>query len=331
MGGLVKQQLPINKKEGVKIINPILIDGKEEEGIARTVMLYGVSGIGKSTLLAEAAQQAFKKYGKPSLLISAEDSSKSIFLPSIQLGQIKALFISKISHPVEVMRKLSRGEWFDGNEWVKEMPFTPSMIFIEGFTSIAEIIQESNRDNQRFLGENKEKNNFTEGDEVLTLPGQFSYNFTQLEMLRYVRSFGMRQGVERIIWTSHEIAADPQGPAYVGGPNRGPAKPVRGPASVGNAATDSVQKLVGTLLRIVQEEDERRIYFDLHPDPFNKRINYPARLTVPILGRQAFINKLGAKNNYVSVKLEGNKFKGGLWDILEAEEYGINATREALK
>src|SRR6185312_66240 len=255
-------------------------------------------------------------------LISAEDSTKSIFLPLIRADIVEAIFITRIEEPIDVLRELSRGKWLnDAGELVDGGLSDVCAYLLEGFTSFSESIQESNRDNRRFLGEQKDSSYTTQGGEVLALPGRFSYGFVQLEMIRFVRSFAMLPGIERVVWTAHENKGTEDG------------KPIKGPGSVGQAATDKVQKHVGMLLHLDSVKGERVLHFDRHPDPESPLISYPSRLSVPLKAMKYFHEALGTTGKNVKPVLdpETNSIKHGIFDLLEAEEFALKRLEEDLK
>src|SRR6185312_2068389 len=191
---------------------------------------------------------------------------------------------------------------------------------LEGFTSFSESIQESNRDNRRFLGEQKDSSYTTQGGEVLALPGRFSYGFVQLEMIRFVRSFAMLPGIERVVWTAHENKGTEDG------------KPIKGPGSVGQAATATVQKHVGCLLHLDMIKGKRVLYFNRHPDAESPLISYPSRLSIPLAGLKHFREKLGISGDYLEPQLgEDGRLTNTIFDLLEAEEYALKKIEESFK
>lgn len=291
-------------KEKKKVALPT--DQNSWEG--RTTVIYGDSTSGKSTNLFEAALYLANKYQKPVRLITAEDSTKNIMLPLIHNGIVKCLTISRINEPTSVMRALASGDWTD-----KE----PACGYlIEGLTTIAEAIQEENREHKRFLGEQAGNSYTTESGEILSLPGQFSYGFVQLEMVRYMRQFSMLPGVERVIWSAHEYKGQPDG-----------GTPVTGPGLVGKAGTNQVIKHCGSLLHLdvvsKQGKTARRLYFASHPDAVTPAVIALAKTTLPLAAQSDFIVRMGLKSMTDSLEVTvGSKGRliNSLATYLQAED-----------
>lgn len=279
----------------------------------RTSMIYGDSTAGKTTQLAAAAEYLCSKYGKPVRLISAEDSSKETFFPLIAAGIVEAMFISKISEPTATIRRLSRGEWISPTgEWITPDRGSACAYIIEGASSIAEMLQESNRENGRFLGE-QDKNSHVEAGETLALPGKFSYGFVQMELIRYMKSFAMIPGIERVLWSAHESSgADYDGAA------------MRGPALVGNAKTKEISKYCGMLLHldllVKGGKRTHRLHLESHPDPKVPTITSPAKITVPLIVRAEFLKRLGAVDGYIDTTVNDGALVNSLADVLRVSD-----------
>lgn len=291
-------------KEKKKVALPT--DQNSWEG--RTTVIYGDSTAGKSTNLFEAALYLHAKYKKPIRLISAEDSTKNIMLPLIHQGIVKFMNISRVMEPTSLMRALAAGEWTDKEQ--------PCAYFIEGLTTVAESIQEENREHKRFLGEQAGNSYTTESGEILSLPGQFSYGFVQLEMVRYMRQFSMLPGVERVIWSAHE---------YKGKSDGGTS--TTGPGLVGSAGTNQVIKHCGTLLHLdvvnKQGKATRRLYFANHPDATQPVVLAYAKITLPIEIQSQFLSKMGMKSMTDSVEVtmsDSGRLKNSLATYLSVED-----------
>lgn len=248
---------------------------------ARTVLLYGDSGLGKSTNARFFAQWMYEKTGLKVRLIAFEDSSKMIFQPLIDLGIVEAVFLTKVTAPLVVMRRLSRGEWpiLSGTgsvkSWTALKPGEVSAYIIEGLTSGSEAELEQLREEHRMLRE-QAKDAFEVGGEKFAPSSQTAFGFVQQEMLQALKGFGMLP-VERVLWTAHECT----------GADEDTKEPIRGPGLVGKAATDKVRKYCGMLLHmdgVVQKDKtlKPRIFYRKHPDPKFTHISYPAKTTVPV-------------------------------------------------
>lgn len=272
----------------------------------RTTVLYGDSTAGKTTNLFEAALYLHSKYNKPIRLISAEDSTKTVMLPLFRLGIVDGLFITRVDDPVSVMRSLASGAWNNENPYCG--------YFIEGLTSIAGLIQEYNREHKLFLGEQAATSHTTAGGETLSLPGQFSYNFVQMEMGRYLRQFSMLPGIERVIWTAHESKGTADGP-------------VTGPGTTGLKGTTLVMRDCGNLLHLDVTSKAgkvtRKLYFESHPDPTTPVITSLAKITLPLAARHSFCKSLGIKSVQEPIELTlnaDNTLDRSLATFLKAED-----------
>lgn len=283
------------------------------DAIGRTTIIYGDSTAGKSTQLAAAAEYIYTKTGKKVRLISAEDSSKSVFLPLIASGKVEAIFVSKISDPISVFRRLSKGEW--PSETGDLQPIdrgTVGAYILEGLATIAELFQEDNREKGRYLGE-QDKNSHVENGERLSLPGQFSYGFVQMEMVRLLRTFAMIPGLDRVIWSSHEASGvDDDG------------RPLRGPTTVGKKSVGAISKYCGTLLHldIVSEGAKiiRRLHFRSHSDPKVPTISSPCKITIPLTDQAEFVRLIKGEKGYIDTTVEDGALVSSLADILAAED-----------
>lgn len=283
------------------------------DAIGRTTIMYGDSTAGKSTQLAAAAEYMFAKTGKKIRLISAEDSSKSVFMPLIAEKKVEALFVSKIQDPTSVFRRLSRGEWVVDGSLTTTDRGTVGAYIIEGLSTIAELFQEDNREKGRYLGE-QDKNSHMENGERLSLPGQFSYGFVQMEMTRLLRTFAMIPDLDRVLWSSHEASGvDDDG------------KALRGPATVGKKAIGSISKYCGTLLHLdmVTEGGKvtRRLHFRSHADPKVPTISSPCKITIPLKDQEQFVKLIGAGDKgYIDTTVEKGRLVSSLADFLKAED-----------
>jgi hypothetical protein len=308
---------------------------------AKTVIAYGDSGLGKSTNFRYAAQWLYELTGLPVRLISAEDSSKQIFEPLIQIGVVEPLFLTKSLNPIPTLRHLSRGEWpvfehpgdfIQAGQIIKGWsPWDNSCsgYVIEGLSSIAEQIQEDCREKGRFLGEQKE-NTYTEGGETITLAGRFSYGFVQLEVIRLLRGFAMIDGIERVFWSAHESK----------GVEEGSNLQIRGPQLVGSAKTGSVQKYCGLLLHfdgypttvkrgeLSVIETRVRLWFQRHPDLQFTHISYPAKTTLPVEALARLHEKF--PGGYFEPRLEGGKLTPNLADFLAFERSIVSVSTDEL-
>ena len=260
-----------------------LFEKSDAETIAgATIILYGASGLAKSTNAKFFARYMYEKSGgKPVRLVTFEDSTKLIFQPLIDSQIVQPLFVTKSTNPLVLLRRVSKGDWpiFDDRggvkgwqakaDWVGQI----SAYVIEGLSSGSEQLLEFFREMGWFLREQKADSIDTLGEKFST-SSQTSYGVVQLEMLRALKSFGMLP-VDRILWTAHE------------GSGVEDSEAIRGPALVGKAGTGAIQKYCGLLIHAegVKEANSAvfrpRFFFKRHADPKLTTISYPAKTTMP--------------------------------------------------
>jgi hypothetical protein len=281
---------------------------------AKTLILYGNSGLGKSTNLKFAAKHYYAKSGKKVRLVAVEDSSKVIFEPLIRAGIVEAVFLTKSQNPLVTWRKLARGEWpvFDDKgsvkEWqpVEKWAGTVSAYLIEGGTSGSEQLLESIRDGHFMMREQK-SDAFEIGGEKFAAASQSAYGLVQMEMIKHLKAFGALP-IERALWSFHEVK----------GVDEDNKEPIKGPGLVGSAKTDAVQKYCGALLHIDGVADAKgviipRIFFKRHKDTKFATISYPAKTTIPI-------EQLTALDKLYPGGFFDPTVNGGLDKFLEVEE-----------
>jgi len=269
------EPLPVATDTGA----PLALDlGQSETQLvsAKTLIQYGNSGLGKSTEFRKAARYFYELRGLPVRLVSAEDSSKQIFEDLINIGVVEAFFVTKARNPLATFRQFARGAWpreekSGGVTWVP-WEHQASAYIVEGLTSMAEQLLEYFRENGMFLREQANDAVVTGGERV-SPASQTAFGVAQDEMIAALKGYAAIPGIERVIWSAHEVAASEDGSS------------IRGPALVGSKKTSLIQKHVGTLLHIdaIPENGKivRRVYFVRHPDPAQPHITYPAKTTLP--------------------------------------------------
>lgn len=251
-------------------LTTILPPDDRELAAARTIIIYGDSGLGKSTNARFFAQYQYEMTGLPVRLVSVEDSSKTIFESLIRAGIVEAKFLSKPTTPVEDIRALTRGDW-DG-KMIK--PGEYSAYIFEGLTSMAELILAHFTEQGWFSREQKADQVKLTSGEFLQPASQSGYGKAQDEILNRLKQAGMLP-VNRVLWTAHEAKGTEDGQI------------IRGPGLVGKAATSSSQKYCGLLLHFDSAVDPktkqmvRRVYYERHPDNGNAGIFCPAKTTIP--------------------------------------------------
>lgn len=106
----------------------------------RTIMIYGRSRSGKSSMVSELAENIYTKTGKKSLVYSIDAGGVGPLGPCIELGVIE-LITQKETNPWMFLAKAARGEVRDANgKWVKADLTKYGMIAIESFTSFGDAL-----------------------------------------------------------------------------------------------------------------------------------------------------------------------------------------------
>lgn len=317
-----------------KQAKPLSVDLGQSDQLqssGRIVLLYGDSGLGKSTNARFFAQYEYERTRLPGILVTAEDSSKTIFQPLIDAGIVQPFFISKVKHPLVYVRKLTTGQipFEDNGKEAWRPSFTPGVYgfaIFEGLTTFGEGILEQMREEHRFLREQK-GDAFEIAGEKFATASQTAYGFAQMEMLRALKASGMLP-VDRVLWTAHETS----------GQEEDTRAPLRGPAIVGSAATDRIKKYVGLMLHVEKMTKEERvnnekiirvyprIYFRNHPDPKFPNIFYPAKTTIPV-EKQGELDKRFPGGYFEP----GTQYGEGLDKFLKVEEELVRSSADDVK
>lgn len=297
---------------------------------AKNIMLYGESGLGKTTNAVQFAKLMYELTRKPVRLITAEASSQTLFEPLIKLGVVLPFFLPSASSPLAYFKALRSGAWpVEGSKWQTWKEGAAGSYIIEGATSIPEVLLEELRERGLLLREQK-SDAFEIDGHKFSPSSQSAYGFAQSEMLAAFKEFASLPGVERVLWTGHETkGVDPD-----------TKQAIIGPALVGSAKTAHVQKYVGMLLHVenypmthtlgVKEKDVRgsekaltavsnvvRVWYERHGDVNNPSITYPAKTTIPT----AMLPKLWARypNKYFTPVVKDGVLTDHLGDFLRFE------------
>lgn len=286
----------------------------EQLVLAKTAIIYGDSATTKTTQGTFFAKYYYAKTGRPVRLISAEDSSKILFESLIRAGIVDAVYMTKVEEPLPFLRRLSQGLWpvAKGNavEWVSTGK--PSAYFIEGLTSLSESLADNIKEKGRMPGEQKNVNFVVDGMNFNKLSLQ-GYGFVQDEMLRNVMAFASIPGIERVLWSSHEVKSEDSD-----------KQAIRGPALIGVKKTADIQKYCGILIHAdaypkggnekdKAQETEIRLWYKRHTDRLYPLIQYPAKVTVPPTQVKQFEARF--PNGYIVPSLTS-----GIEQIFEEEE-----------
>jgi hypothetical protein len=305
---------------------------------ARTIILYGDSGLGKSSNAFEFAKLAYRRTGKPVRLISAEVSSQIVFQPLIELGIVEPYWFINPRNPLPGLRRLSRGDWpvrdakgaWSWQPWGQQA----GAYILEGLTSISESLLEDSRDKQRMMAEQKDKafEEMEGGEQFKFAKSSMSnFDFVQTEMLRNLKAFG-GLAVWRVLWTAHETKGEDEDTKAA----------IRGPGLVGKAKTGAVQKYCSVLLHIEGYPEaqaveggkltvtriKRRLWYEPHPDLNFKTITYPAKVTIPASNLGQLAGRF--PGGFFEAKVGPGGLENSLADFIELEERLVGSETAAL-
>lgn len=237
-----------------------------------SAILYGNSGIGKTTQLYYVAKRLHAETGKPVRCVSWEDSSRMIYAPLIQSGAMDYLSVVSSPDPLALLAELREGNWPtpDRKGWMQREKWAGEVsgYILEGLTTGCESVLEACRQGHRFLRE-QAKDAFETGGRKFTAASQTAYGFAQAELLVAVKQFSDLP-VDFVLWSAHEA-----------GGMDDDAGLIRGPALVGKAKTARVQAYVGAVLHLDRTPNGVYCFFKPHADPAMPGVTYPAKITLP--------------------------------------------------
>lgn len=260
--------------------------------MAKSLVLYGDSGTFKTTALSHAAKYLYHKHKKPVRLVTAEESTPLI--PYVEAGIIQIIRLDQtIANPLSHLSKLSKGWWPSdkGQLMPPQGPLTAALAgvsayFVEGLTSIAELVMRDCRNKARKISQDP-IGTFVEDGEKFCAPAMSHYGFVQAVMLDRIVDFSALP-VDRVIFTAHESK----------GEEEGSKNPIRGAGLVGMKGTDKIPKQVGSYIHAEYYNEELtttaknkdqitvyrpkvRYFFTSHPDQKFSQVTYPAKTRIP--------------------------------------------------
>lgn len=298
-----------------------------------SVLIYGDSGVGKSTHLAHAAEWLVNRYGKPVRVVTIEPSSTIVFEPLVAQGKVELVFITPNDSVFRALRRLSKGEWPSEQGW-RSWDGSVCAYIIEGMQSLGEALLEECRRNGYFKGEQKEVSVALEGEFVIPA-SRSMYGVAQSELLDTIRGFSALPGLNYVLWSTHESK----------GIEEDTAAQIRGPALVGTARTASVPKYFSIVLHIDRFsrpvgtgenriiESRRRVWLTSHPDPQQPHIHYPAKVVLPVASIPLFEQRFPQPYFDPVVQKEGDSVRltPSLADVLAAKEFALQAASQQKK
>jgi len=291
----------------------------------RTTMLFGESGVGKTTQVGRFARYIHEKTGKPTRLITADPGGTDPIQHYIDAGIIQVLSIVGAKEPIGLLRKLSRGDWiFDGR-----LAPSPGDVLrgvggyaIEGLTSNGELLLAGLRAKGISLSQDPNYT-FVEREETFYGSNMSYFGFVQEECHDLVINFS-RLPVERVLWTAHEAAGEDN-----------QRKPIYGPDIPGRKAIGRAHKWFGDVLhfdaftvRVGESVDPvtaekgvpvsfGRMYFVRHPDPITG-VFYSAKARVPAEMHGELLKRW--PGGFLTPRIVGSEMQNGLDAFLAFED-----------
>lgn len=227
----------------------------------RTILLYGRTRSGKSTLIAELAEYLKVTTGKPSLVYSADKGGVGPMRPHINQGIIE-LVAQDDTNIWLFLSKMSRGQVREGGKWVPADLSKYAMVANESITGIGDQLMNDMADKAAQginIGGSANINFSVTGDgETLKVGGSNMghYNVAQTRLLEeFWRSQKLKVS-NFVLWTAGASKEDDQ---TSGGK-------VVGPAGPGKALTTELPRHCDLCFRVdclpaQQGKDERHILY----------------------------------------------------------------------
>jgi hypothetical protein len=298
-----------------------------------SVLIYGDSGMGKSTHLAHAAEWLANRYGKPVRVVTIEPSSTIVFSPLVAQGKVELVFITPNDSVFRALRRLSKGEWPSEQGW-RSWDGNVCAYIIEGMQSLGEALIEECRHNGYFKGEQKEVSVALDGEFIIPA-SRSMFGVVQSEILDAIRGFSALDGLRYMLWSAHEAK----------GIEEDTGVPIRGPALVGTAKTASVPKYFSIVLHFDQFsrpvgtgenlifESHWRVWLTSHPDPQQPHIKYPAKVVLPMAAKSLFNKQFPLPYFDPVAQEEGDsaRLTPSLADVLAAQEFALQAASQKKK
>lgn len=77
----------------------------------QSVLVYGISGVGKTTQIGKAAEFVYNKTGKKTRLASTSGGGWGSIDPQVELGIVEPCYLLNRKYPYETLQRMSRGWW----------------------------------------------------------------------------------------------------------------------------------------------------------------------------------------------------------------------------
>ena len=258
--------------------------------MAQSLLMYGESGLGKTTNIGRFARYQFTRTGLPTRLVTC-DSGFGPVQDEVDDGMIIPLRLESAKYPIPVLNKLSKGEWptkainekqglwhmGEGAGFKALKQGVVGGIAVEGLTRICELLRKALTDEQQQTGEPLQ-GQFEAMGERFAFQSRGTYSAIQQLINNIVINFrGL--DVDRVLFTAHEgKGKDKNG------------RQVFGPATTGVALTDFVSGWFEITLhndsyqyqmvvnKKIVTRTAMRAWFQRHPDVVMNRMYWPCKL-----------------------------------------------------
>lgn len=200
-----------------------------------SILWYGISGVGKTTQIGEAAKWVYDKTGKKTRLVSTSGGGWQSIQAHVDAGLIDPIHIVGMDHPFETLDRYSRGWWHDENGKL-QIPARQDdwddfgAIAFDGIAEAGEwlmrySVQQEAEGKIKISGQ-KVATMFRDGQSAFGAPSMSMYGTIQNYLSQYISQSCALDG-KYIFWTSLEKKVTDDNtrlPAY-------------GPEIIGNAKT----------------------------------------------------------------------------------------------
>jgi hypothetical protein len=227
---------------------------------AKSICLYGASGLRKTTNIGRFARYIHEVTGKRTRLVTAEGGNLEPVAGEIDDGILEVAYVSENKDLLTILRALSRGRWpvESGGKLKFGAPDLEGVggYAVEGITTISllmlrHLANDARKINEEVVGQ------FSEGADLgldpketkFSAPARSHYGFVQNVILDIIQDFNSL-AVGRVLFTAHEGKGQDDFSKQL----------VYGPAAVGKAATTSIPAYVGDLLHVDVEEQGLRLF-----------------------------------------------------------------------
>lgn len=235
--------------------------------MAKSVLIYGVTGAYKTTQLKFLARYIYKKYGKRTRVVYTGASDGGLTEAEEKAGLIESFRLGMRSNPLPVLRRLAKGYWpkvvvKDGKNVLQLIE--PSAKTWEEFGAIAldslgmaadegmrDVVDKGRAMAQETVTPFREsvqvldlKNNVVEVDETFAAPAMAHYGFGQNFAVGIINAFSSLP-VEVVMFTAMEKKGEEE--------DSSGRSTIYGPDMPGKKLTPKIGGLVGDLLHFDQE------------------------------------------------------------------------------